>query len=163
MSGNKPLALSLFLSVLPLRVNPSSMQARHKCGCEINNKEQELQLTPFPCNSHSACSHLRLTDWNGALYGVWSSQSLVYSKKMERKTKKKPWKSGLHMIQDPLEEGGVVKPSVCLHILFSGMAWMKHVAVLQHCVEQLSHFPLLLPNSLYHCWELKQQKFMVYT
>lgn len=46
---------------------------------------------------------------------------LVYSKKMERKTKRNPWKSGLHMIQDPLEEGGVVKPSVCLHILLSGM------------------------------------------
>lgn len=97
-----------------------------------------------------------------SIYGVWSSQSLVYSKKMERKTrkKKKPRRSDLHMIQDPLEEGGVVNSAVCLHILLSGMGWMKHVAVLQHYVQQLSHFPFLLLNSLDHCWELKQQTFM---
>lgn len=90
-------------------------------------------------------------------YGV--GKALLIAKN-GKKDKEKSWRSGLHMIQDPLEEGGVVTSSVCLHILFSGMGWMKHVAVLQHYVEQLSDFPILLLNSVDHCWELKQQKFM---
>lgn len=51
-------------------------------------------------------------------YGV---RKALFITKRWKERKKKPWKSGLHMIQDPLEEGGVVKPSVCMHILFSGM------------------------------------------
>lgn len=97
------------------------MQERHKCGCEVNNKEQEIQLTLFPCNSHSACSHLRLTDRSMG-YGVHKALFIAKRwKERQEKKKKKPRRSDLHMIQDPLEEGGVVNSAVCLHILLSGM------------------------------------------
>lgn len=52
------------------------------------------------------------------LYGV--RKALFITKRWKERKKKTP-KSGLHMIQDPLEEGGVVKPSVCMCIVFSGM------------------------------------------
>lgn len=61
------------------------------------------------------------------------------------------------MLQEPLEEGDMVRFSAWLECLLSGLELTVCLTLFtkaQKSVQKLSHPPLPLPKSLDHCWEL---------
>ena len=114
------------------------MQERHKCGCEVNNKEREIQLTPCPCNSHSAGSNLRVTDWNGASMGYGLCKALFIDKRWKERQRKTPERAVYTWSRIHWKRGVWLNPaSACTS---SSLAWVEW-STSQYCRTMCSSSP----------------------